>query len=573
MEHRRKARVRLDELSREVKDLRQSLGNAASRSNAQQQDNIEETSCSSPQDTDHSLEEVDASQIGDCVFSRDELISIFSTFVATFYGHLPIVELPITPRQLQQSSPFLFWTLVMIVVQRAPSVYPGRSQALEKAYTPLLAEAILATPLALPTIQALLFLSSWPLAVQYQARDASWTLAGIVVNSALYSGLHKPTNPQSLRCVGVFVDSPSRLHVWLASFYVSTSLSQAIGVPPTLSSLEHLSTISRMASDERIPRNLACLAEIQACTAKYTSLVTESASLNLAALLEPTFKQDLDNTKNRYIKDWSPNLEFVFLNCKLHIIATRAISQDQQLSPATRDSSDAPIDPAFIASLLDGFHCAIRMIKFICSDQEVSRASRALDNHVIPGKDLYMRGLPKLYFRGLMFATFCILRYQVPLSSFVGSDTNNAREHVEMARDYLRRQSVRPNDEAGRSTAVIETLSMFATAPSGSTSGTIKIKERFGASVFYDALTKAGELRHRPVRLFSDQEQPQRKLVVQTSLVNADDTGIANTESEGEDGQEDGGYLANLPEDWMEHFDLDMMELSGDLFTGATMFS
>ena len=128
------------------------------------------------------------------------------------------------PKQLQESSPFLFWTIVMIVAQRTPDTYAGRDSGLLVAYKPLLEKAVLATPLTLSTIEALLYLCTWPLSVDYQARDQSWTLIAIALNAALYSGLHTPTHPQSLRSVGVFVDTSSqtRSSLWLASFYLST---------------------------------------------------------------------------------------------------------------------------------------------------------------------------------------------------------------------------------------------------------------------------------------------------------------------------------------------------------------
>lgn len=139
-----------------------------------------------------------------------------------FYQHLPIIDPSMTPGVIQRSSPFLFWTIVTIVIQRMPAPYSAHRPSLTEAYTDLLGKAILATPLTLSTIQGLLYISTWPIAVDYQARDPSWNLVGIAVNAALYSGLHKATHPHSLRSVGVYGESPVRTTLWLGCFYIST---------------------------------------------------------------------------------------------------------------------------------------------------------------------------------------------------------------------------------------------------------------------------------------------------------------------------------------------------------------
>ncbi|KAJ9154870.1 hypothetical protein NKR23_g2284 [Pleurostoma richardsiae] len=578
------ARRRLDELSQEVNHLRRSLQDAAhQRLSAEPQvprhGDTETVRCSSSWGTEQSLADVEDDQIGDCAFTRDELISIFSTFAVSFYKHLPVVDPPITPRLLQKSSPFLFWTIVMIVVHRAPLAYPEvRSSALSNAYKPLLAKAVLATPLTLSTIQALLYLCTWPFSVDYQARDQSWTLVGIAVNAALYSGLHKPNHPQSLRSIGVFVDSRTRSSLWLACFYVSANLSQSIGVPPYIRSPEDLAVVSRIASDESVPRELAVLAEIQVCAVKYTSLVSESAELHLAAMLERAFKHELDLTKDRFAAHWSADIEFVFLDAKLHLIATLAVSHsNKQLNSTSEGSSGLPVDPSLAVALSDGFDCAIRLIRILCLGQDVSQAPIPLGKHAITVDELFAEGLPKLYFRGLVFAAFYLLRYRISSNTTLTAAGHLARKHVDIACNYLRRHSMRPTDEPGRAAAAIETLHRFSTVLPAAISGPMRIKERLGASIFYDALTKANEFRSRPVWVLNDQEQPQQKLVVETTPSNIAGQADTPATDTGERGAElsagNGGYLADLPEDWLEHLDLDVMELSGDLFMGAATFS
>ena len=123
------------------------------------------------------------------------------------------------------SSPFLFWTIVVVVSARTHEGDTDDIYSRVRApYDELLKAEVLAAPLPLSKIQALLHLCMWPLPCEVQTQDPSWIYCGIALNSALYLCLHRSRPMPSLRCVGVASGSPqARANTWLGCFYVSTS--------------------------------------------------------------------------------------------------------------------------------------------------------------------------------------------------------------------------------------------------------------------------------------------------------------------------------------------------------------
>ncbi len=167
-------------------------------------------------------------------------------FAVRFHNQLPILDPSTTVASVQKSNSFLFWTIVVIASQRLPSILGDRWQQLLGPYKDLLGRTVLSSPIALLTVQGLLYLCTWPVPVEYQARDQSWNLSGIATNAALYMGLHKPRHPPALRSIGVFGKSPMRSITWLACFYISTWLD----LPRSSCVLHSLPLFSRMRGTE-----------------------------------------------------------------------------------------------------------------------------------------------------------------------------------------------------------------------------------------------------------------------------------------------------------------------------------
>ena len=148
-----------------------------------------------------------------------------SSFSVLFYPHLPILNPQISISNVNDTSPFLFWTIVALVTSH--TVLPQHSPVfagLRETYLRMLQTTILTAPLPYHTIQALTYLMVWPLPTDRQNCDATWLYCGVATNAAIYMGLHHPKPTQSFTSIGVQAGSlRARARTWLGCFLASIS--------------------------------------------------------------------------------------------------------------------------------------------------------------------------------------------------------------------------------------------------------------------------------------------------------------------------------------------------------------
>ena len=136
-----------------------------------------------------------------------------------FLPELPILG-GISIKAMHDTQPFLFWTIMAIATSRLPlihEIYPD----IKGPYARLVGEEVLKAPLPVHKIQALLFLSTWPLPVTEQALDPSWLYCGVALQAVRSSGLdRKPSVIGFMRASGEARDG---LLAWVGCFYVCVS--------------------------------------------------------------------------------------------------------------------------------------------------------------------------------------------------------------------------------------------------------------------------------------------------------------------------------------------------------------
>ena len=123
---------------------------------------------------------------------------------------------------MYELCPFLFWTIVVISRQVTP-LTPTLQKRLTEEYASIARKEAFRVPLPLTSIQALIYLCTWPLPVARQTEDPSWTYCGIISSASLYMGLNHPASQQPLRSLRVAPgDHQTRSKTWLAYFLTST---------------------------------------------------------------------------------------------------------------------------------------------------------------------------------------------------------------------------------------------------------------------------------------------------------------------------------------------------------------
>lgn len=422
------------------------------------------------------------------------------SFHRILHPHLPILDTNIHARSFQESSPFCFWTVIFIA-SRYHSDYVSRYNLLITPYTNLMNQTLLKNPHSLHTIQAILCLCTWPTPLMYQLEDPSLMYAGIAVHAAFILGL-----PRSLTSTGPTFSGISQEHrevmakTWLACFSVHTafvtqtlrypsanyspkSLSMFIGVPPSLRGAHELSTVDMILERSFVPTKLAIEAEIQRCVAKYHDAMLGEMDGSVRETLVQMCDREMDNIPLRLSCSLDTYLTFSFVVGKLHIYTLALIKEGA--SSADKRRFDPHSRGATFQTL--GMTAANRIIESYCNslDTPIGQNDEALINRYL--------ALPKMFFRGVLFATFFLLKYFALNNSCPNEDKLTARNKVLMVHAKLRATAPHQFSESGRAAAVIEVLCRHADSDNSDLG--IEVDDRASASVAWGALILASKIR------------------------------------------------------------------------------
>ncbi|KAF2637852.1 hypothetical protein P280DRAFT_492219 [Massarina eburnea CBS 473.64] len=418
------------------------------------------------------------------VIDQDTVIEIFRIFALLFYPHLPVLNPTISISAMHDTSPFLFWTIIAIVTSHA--MLPQHAFLFEQLQEPFLATlriTILKAPVPLQAIQALTHLIVWPFTTERQNRDTSWLYCGVAINAAMYMGLHHSKPTQSYRSIGVPAGSlRARAHTWLGCFLASTSLGMHVGVPPSVNGTTELATIESFVRNYPIPSEFAYHIMVHHTLARFTKVVLENSQEVVSHSLVKLIDTELDALKTRYPTPWTPRAEMSVLIAKIHLYTMTIIRI--QLDLTTRE-----------VLMKNGFSIALRIVYLIDQGGIAYRPTEY--QHLTPG--FLQRAIPKNYFRALVLATIFLVRFFALNINALPEEQEIARNHVAMAQRYLKSGSVSKGDEKERAAFLLERLSQQRPVDVDHTK--LRIDDRMGASLVYDAITMGHELRNVSVEV------------------------------------------------------------------------
>jgi hypothetical protein len=98
---------------------------------------------------------------------------------------------------LHESSPLLFWTIVVVSSRQYSSQDPLYKK-LVPSYQSLLYKRLAEAIHTVQDLHAIILICLWPLPVMSQPDDPSWNYIGLAINAAMQMGLHKPRCQQGL---------------------------------------------------------------------------------------------------------------------------------------------------------------------------------------------------------------------------------------------------------------------------------------------------------------------------------------------------------------------------------------
>ncbi|KAI0105406.1 fungal-specific transcription factor domain-containing protein [Hypoxylon sp. NC0597] len=492
------ARKRLEAMSRELRELRdQRIANSRAGSTTSPDPDSTRSQDSSgtpsqPLDAilleDFELLALESFELGGIIIDKQSVLEIMKLFTKYFHPHLPILG-PISLKAIHHSHPFLFWTIIVIVSFRSPLPSDDNLFArLHEPYMRMLRTEILRAPMPLSKIQALLFLCMWPLPVSHQHDDPSWLYCGIAVNAALYMSLHR-SSPKagatpSLYSVGVMSGSAhERTNTWLGCFYVSTSLSMHLGLPPMINTPSDLASIRSILGEHSLPREFSLHIRVLLIMAGFTNVLVHNSNDGVVdSSITQLLDGELDTLRVTFPDGWTSMTDYMVMIVKMHVY-TLVITRHRS-GASSRD-----------ILLKLGLAAALRIIHLANS-----RFHERPDKNQTMTTAQRERTLPKDYFRGLAFATIFLLRYfGLNNSASNAEEQQLAANHVIMSHTIFKTLATRPRDEYDRVSSLFETLCKQAPIPPDT--GKSNVSGRMGVSILLDAINTAREIRGYPVEM------------------------------------------------------------------------
>lgn len=453
------------------------------------------------------LDQVIPSHLGNVEFSSEAVLTLFNFFLQHQYYHLPILDTRTSIGSMQKNTPLLFWTIIAVSCRFHPN-YCHMLPLLRDPYQVLLGRALTTSPMSLCTVQALLVLCHWPFPCEKQPQDPSWNYCGTAINAALYLGLNSPKYHISSQ------EQNIRSRTWLACFYIGTYLSMRLGLPPPIQSSSSLAAIANMITEVDMPEDFAAQVEIQRHVARYMTILTADQDYKFNVPAMKIFERELDGVSLHFKASWNTETEFNLLRAKLSLYALACINNPVPDRSASLSISRSNNDQDLAILKLAGLYFASKLVR-IFSDIVDAKAAITC---TLPTTDSLPTNatstcIPKFYSISLCFATFFLLKFCAFDGNLTQSDRDTAENTIKIAYDMFLRTSIHPLDESGRVAKVVEVLSKTGDSE-------LRIKDRRDASIVYDSLRRAAELRGRQ----TDEPIPEICLE-QNGQANNDDPG------------------------------------------------
>lgn len=134
---------------------------------------------------------------------------------------MPIVNTSISIECIIESSPILFWTIIVVSSRQSPH-HQDIYKDLAEPYKALLSTIIIGPIESLQTIQAILLLCLWPFPVKHHYNEPSLNYCSLAISAALQMGLHRPSHSTEYKATDKTESWLDSMITWMACFQVST---------------------------------------------------------------------------------------------------------------------------------------------------------------------------------------------------------------------------------------------------------------------------------------------------------------------------------------------------------------
>lgn len=323
-----------------------------------------------------------------------------------------------------------------------------------------------------------------------------------------------------------------------------------LGVPPILRGAQELSLIDKILESASFPARLAIEARIQRCLTKYNDVMLGDMEGSARETLVQLWDRELEHIPLSLSGNLDSHLAFSFFVAKLHIYTlallkeVRGARNKRRFDPCSRGATFRTL----------GMTAANRVIEIYCNSLDASATKP--EPHLINS----FLAMPKAFFRGVLLATFFLLKYFALSTGCIEEERSSARNKISMVYAKLREIAPHPFSEHGRAATVIELLCRH-----GGTAGTdpwIDVEDHAGASIAWSAVILSGKVGARG----------WRRAILEKTMPISPPHGDESTEAQGSEFTPDSEMLGSalshesesLSEDiWDQPF-LDLLDFNPD---------
>ncbi|KAK5091244.1 hypothetical protein LTR05_001425 [Lithohypha guttulata] len=172
-------------------------------------------------------------RLGDVVLTLDQIHEVFQRFFKFCHPFLPFLNQDRPPEDYYSKSPLLFWTICLVGSRHWTSeqqLFPTLARQVQALVWSTLGEV----PQNYHHVKALILLCAWPLPTSSTSTDATFMLAGIMMQIALQIGLHRPDHAQDFTKFRVELrqaELQDRVVTWCVCNMVAQRIATAYGQP------------------------------------------------------------------------------------------------------------------------------------------------------------------------------------------------------------------------------------------------------------------------------------------------------------------------------------------------------
>lgn len=266
-----------------------------------------------------------------------------------------------------------------------------------------------------------------------------------------------------------------------------------MGVSPSITKPTELATIDRLVRTYPTSPDFAYQVMVHHALAKFTSVILDNNQEIVSKSLLELFDTELDGLRSRFSETLSPRSEMIVLGARLHLYALTIIRM--QLDVATRE-----------VLIKQGYSAALRIV-YISTQGLWCRSEKysALSN------ESFHQSVPKNCFRTLYLAAVFLLRFFALNTNASAEEQECARNHIALAQRYFKAGTGTTGltEEKHRAARLLEILSRQEPMDINRTK--LKVDDRMGASLIFDAITTGHELRRLKVEVEEKTSPPEDK--------------------------------------------------------------